>query len=106
MLRQLFRQGFNSWNFYHCNIDENTVKAVLDAIATNGMKEAGYEYVNIDDCARSLPHSLPIVVATCHATKPVPATAFCFVSHDKETAAFRVSRQGNFCRCRLAGGTL
>ena len=57
----LFRQGFNSWNFYHCNIDENTVKAVLDAIATNGMKEAGYEYVNIDDCARSLPHSLPIV---------------------------------------------
>ena len=42
--------GFNSWNFYHCNIDENTVKAVVDAIATNGMKEAGYEYVNIDDC--------------------------------------------------------
>ena len=51
MLRRIFRQGFNSWNFYHCNIDENTVKAVLDAIATNGMKEAGYEYVNIDDCA-------------------------------------------------------
>ena len=42
--------GFNSWNYYHCNIDENTVKAVVDAIATNGMKEAGYEYVNIDDC--------------------------------------------------------
>ena len=42
--------GFNSWNFYHCNIDENTVKQVLDAISTNGMKEAGYEYVNIDDC--------------------------------------------------------
>ena len=45
MLRRIFRQGFNSWNFYHCNIDENTVKAVLDAIATNGMKEAGYEYL-------------------------------------------------------------
>jgi hypothetical protein len=30
-------------NFYHCNIDENTVKAVLDAIASNGMKEAGYK---------------------------------------------------------------
>jgi len=42
--------GFNSWNYYHCNIDENTVKAVVEAIATNGMKEAGYEYVNIDDC--------------------------------------------------------
>ena len=42
--------GFNSWNFYHCNIDENTVKQVIDAMVSNGMKEAGYEYVNIDDC--------------------------------------------------------
>jgi len=42
--------GFNSWNFYHCNIDENTVKAIADAMVTNGMKEAGYEYINIDDC--------------------------------------------------------
>lgn len=42
--------GFNSWNFYHCNIDEITVRGVIDAIASNGMKEAGYEFVNIDDC--------------------------------------------------------
>ena len=42
--------GFNSWNFYHCNIDEVTLRAVVDAIETNGMKEAGYSYVNIDDC--------------------------------------------------------
>lgn len=48
--------GFNSWNFYHCNIDENTVKQVLDAISTNGMKEAGYSYVNIDDwCVAPFP---------------------------------------------------
>ena len=42
--------GFNSWNFYHCNIDESLVKSIADAMATNGMKEAGYEYINIDDC--------------------------------------------------------
>jgi alpha-galactosidase len=42
--------GFNSWNFYHCNIDENIVKAIADAIASNGMIQAGYRYVNIDDC--------------------------------------------------------
>ena len=42
--------GFNSWNFYHCNIDENTVKAVIDAMVENGMQRAGYSYVNIDDC--------------------------------------------------------
>lgn len=42
--------GWNSWNFYHCNIDENIVKGVLDAMVSNGMKDAGYEYVNVDDC--------------------------------------------------------
>eukprot|EP01064_Diplonema_japonicum_P004283 TRINITY_DN1279_c0_g2_i1.p1 TRINITY_DN1279_c0_g2~~TRINITY_DN1279_c0_g2_i1.p1 ORF type:complete len:890 (+),score=242.98 TRINITY_DN1279_c0_g2_i1:48-2672(+) len=42
--------GFNSWNFYHCNIDEVTVKAVIDVMVSNGMQAAGYEYVNIDDC--------------------------------------------------------
>eukprot|EP00750_Incisomonas_marina_P011167 INCI16350.5.p1 GENE.INCI16350.5~~INCI16350.5.p1 ORF type:complete len:812 (+),score=130.53 INCI16350.5:666-3101(+) len=42
--------GFNSWNFYHCNIDENIVKSIADAMATNGMKAAGYSYINIDDC--------------------------------------------------------
>ena len=42
--------GFNSWNFYHCNIDENTVKAVMDTIADGPLKAVGYEYVNIDDC--------------------------------------------------------
>lgn len=47
--------GFNSWNFYHCNIDENTVKAVIDTIADGPLKAAGYEYVNIDDCWQALP---------------------------------------------------
>lgn len=42
--------GFNSWNFYHCNIDENTVRAIADAMVKNGMRDVGYRYVNIDDC--------------------------------------------------------
>jgi hypothetical protein len=37
--------GFNSWNYYHCNIDENTIKALADVMETNGMKDAGYEYM-------------------------------------------------------------
>ena len=40
--------GFNSWNYYHCNIDEVTLRAIVDAVASNGMKEAGYQYINID----------------------------------------------------------
>jgi alpha-galactosidase len=42
--------GWNSWNKFHCNVSEDLIKSVADAMATNGMKEAGYQYVVIDDC--------------------------------------------------------
>jgi alpha-galactosidase len=42
--------GWNSWNKFACNIDEKTVRATADAMAANGMKDAGYQYVVIDDC--------------------------------------------------------
>lgn len=42
--------GFNSWNFYHCNIDENIVKAMVDTFVANGMAAVNYTYINIDDC--------------------------------------------------------
>ena len=41
--------GYNTWNFYHTNVDENVVKGLVDTMNTNGMKAVGYEYVNIDD---------------------------------------------------------
>ena len=43
--------GWNSWNKYGCNgLNETVVKAMADAFITSGMKDAGYEYVNLDDC--------------------------------------------------------
>ncbi len=42
--------GWNSWNKFQCNIDEGKVRAVADAMASSGMKDAGYQYVVIDDC--------------------------------------------------------
>lgn len=42
--------GWNSWNFFNCNINEEKVKHMADAMASNGMKEAGYQYIVIDDC--------------------------------------------------------
>jgi len=42
--------GWNSWNKFACNVSEDLIKTVADAIATNGMKDAGYQYIVIDDC--------------------------------------------------------
>ena len=41
--------GWNSWNKFAGRVDDAAVRAMADAMATNGMKEAGYQYINIDD---------------------------------------------------------
>jgi alpha-galactosidase len=41
--------GWNSWNKFAGRIDDATVRSIADAMASNGMKEAGYLYINIDD---------------------------------------------------------
>lgn len=42
--------GWNSWNTFTWDINEDLVKHVADTIAEKGYHEAGYEYVVIDDC--------------------------------------------------------
>jgi alpha-galactosidase len=49
-LAQTPPMGWNSWNKFACNVSEDLIKSVADAMATNGMKNAGYQYVVIDDC--------------------------------------------------------
>ncbi|MCW8126422.1 glycoside hydrolase family 27 protein [Microbulbifer halophilus] len=44
------QMGWNSWNHFGCNIDEQIIRDMADAMVESGMKDAGYEYINIDDC--------------------------------------------------------
>jgi alpha-galactosidase len=41
--------GWNSWNHFADKIDDATLRAEADSMAVNGMRDAGYVYVNIDD---------------------------------------------------------
>lgn len=41
--------GWNSWNKFAGRVDDRAVRGMADAMATNGMKDVGYVYVNIDD---------------------------------------------------------
>ena len=42
--------GWNSWNKFACNVSEELIKQAADAMVSSGMKDAGYQYVVIDDC--------------------------------------------------------
>jgi alpha-galactosidase len=43
--------GWNSWNTFGCNnLTEALIKGVADTFVSSGMKDVGYQYVNLDDC--------------------------------------------------------
>lgn len=42
--------GWNSWNFFGCQISEDIITETADALISSGLADIGYEYVNIDDC--------------------------------------------------------
>lgn len=42
--------GFNTWNKFGCNVSEQLIREIADAMVANGMRDAGYRYLVIDDC--------------------------------------------------------
>lgn len=42
--------GWNSWNHFACDVSEQLIKETADAMVESGMRDAGYQYVVIDDC--------------------------------------------------------
>jgi len=51
-LAQTPAMGFNNWNSTHCRAEFNDqmVRGIADLFVSKGLKDAGYDYVNIDDC--------------------------------------------------------
>src|SRR5579864_431670 len=41
--------GWNSWNKFKGDVDDAVIRQIADAIVSSGMKDAGYQYINIDD---------------------------------------------------------
>lgn len=42
--------GWNSWNNFACDVSEILLMEIADAMVESGMRDAGYEYIVIDDC--------------------------------------------------------
>ena len=43
------QMGWNSWNKFNCDINENLIKEIADNMVMSGLRDAGYIYVNLDD---------------------------------------------------------
>ena len=42
--------GWNSWNKFGCNINEELIKNTIDTLNSSGLIEVGYKYINLGDC--------------------------------------------------------
>jgi alpha-galactosidase len=42
--------GWNSWNKFGCDVSEQLIRGMADALVSTGLKDAGYQYLVIDDC--------------------------------------------------------
>jgi len=73
--------GWNSWNRFGCDINEVLIREMADALVDSGMLEAGYTYLNVDDCWQtsraadgtivadplSFPHGIPELARYVHS---------------------------------------
>ncbi len=50
MLVQTPPMGWNSWNTFGNNISDQLIREMADAMVRDGYRDAGYEYLVIDDC--------------------------------------------------------
>lgn len=50
MIKNLPPMGWNTWNTFAQNIQEELILDSAKALVSSGLKDAGYEYVVIDDC--------------------------------------------------------
>ena len=50
MLAKTPPMGWNSWNTFGKDISEKLIMEIADCMVNEGYKDAGYEYIVIDDC--------------------------------------------------------
>lgn len=74
--------GWNSWNRFGCNINEDLIRQIADAMVESGLKNVGYQYIVIDDCWHGQRDSLGFIQA-CPERFPSGIKALAAYVHSK-----------------------
>src|SRR5271166_6170236 len=48
--------GWANWNSLGCNYDDRTIRAIADHMVSSGMRDAGYQYLIIQECIVPVGH--------------------------------------------------
>ncbi|XP_010252089.1 PREDICTED: alpha-galactosidase 3 isoform X1 [Nelumbo nucifera] len=104
-LAQTPQMGWNSWNFFACNINETVIKETADELISTGLAELGYVYVNIDDCWSSPSRSLQGSLVPDPETFPSGIKSLADYIHEKGLKLGIYSDAGVFT-CQVRPGSL
>lgn len=99
------QMGWNSWNFFACNINETVIKETADALISTGLAELGYVYVNIDDCWSSTKRDSKGQLIPDPKTFPSGIKALADYVHEKGLKLGIYSDAGAFT-CEVRPGSL
>ncbi|XAR71871.1 Alpha-galactosidase [Bertholletia excelsa] len=99
------QMGWNSWNFFACNINETVIKETADALVSTGLADLGYVYVNIDDCWSSAQRNLEGQLVPDPKTFPSGIKALADYVHEKGLKLGIYSDAGVFT-CQVRPGSL
>lgn len=104
-LAQTPQMGWNSWNYFACNINETVIKETADALVSTGLAELGYIYVNIDDCWSSMQRSSKGQLVPDPKTFPSGIKALADYVHGKGLKIGIYSDAGAFT-CQVRPGSI
>ncbi|XP_024519426.1 alpha-galactosidase [Selaginella moellendorffii] len=97
--------GWNSWNYFHCGINEEIIRATTDAIVSTGLRDVGYEYVNIDDCWAELSRDNEGNLQARNSTFPSGIKALADYVHSKNLK-FGIYSDAGYLTCQEQPGSL
>lgn len=99
------QMGWNSWNFFGCDISEKVIKETADALISTGLADLGYDYVNIDDCWSTVTRNLEGQLVPDPKTFPSGIKALADYVHGKGLKLGIYSDAGLFT-CQVRPGSL
>ena len=95
MVKNLPALGFNTWNTFGENINEQLVRDTADAMAATGLRDAGYTYLVIDDCWAEKERDDSHRLVPSHETVPSGMKALADYVHSKGLKFGMYSCAGN-----------